>query len=353
MITGVYVRFVFDSPYLNYWINHYLHLNFDYIIILFFEYGYEDKQQITSVDIKQNLVKNNILSSTLNKDNVIFKVINSKIGPNELYFKYKHIIPKNIDYLLQCDSDEYLLINDKYTSIQNLLEIKCNNIKCKNKKVNLNNIVTLGLAWTWHVAPFKYENINNYIYEGKKGGTFKQNVFYKYIVKINNLKLKEKCKHPIHGHCNYIFDIKDAQLLHVRQRGFNNILLKFIHYNKNLKGVGISNCSSAKSKSGNFTEMFNFIINFNLSNKKDIINKLKKLHCFGYDMKLKNDISEYINKYMINCLKNNNFEVSNKSIEKKHYDDWFINRLKTNDYSDETINLFIKNIDKINKILHQ
>ena len=84
-------------PY-NYWINHYLHLNFDYIIILFFEYGYEDKQQLTSVDIKQNLVKNNILSTTLNKDNVIFKVINSKI-PLMLLNRQTSYLEVHIEFL--------------------------------------------------------------------------------------------------------------------------------------------------------------------------------------------------------------------------------------------------------------
>ena len=352
MKTCVYSRFVFDLPYLNYWIEHYLNLKFDYIVILFFEYKYKD-----ILNIKNKLIDDNVLDKKFNTDNIIIKLVDNNIVANELYFEYKKYIPLDVHYLLQCDSDEYLLINDKYKCIKNLLKIKCSNVKSKtsktNTKVNLNNIVTLGLSWTWNKDPFNYDILNQNVYTGKKGGMFKKGIFYKYIIKIDDKIKKSKCKHPIHGQCDFVFDIKDAQLLHLRQRGFNNILLKFMHYNKELKGMGISHSSAAKLKSGNFTEMFNFIINFNLSNKKDIINKLKELNCFGYDMKLKENISEYIQKNMNNKIKNNNFSVSNKSIEQTHYDEWFEHRLKTNNYSDENIYLFIKNIHVINKILHQ
>ena len=46
MKTCVYSRFVFDLPYLNYWIEHYLNLKFDYIVILFFEYKYKKQKNV-------------------------------------------------------------------------------------------------------------------------------------------------------------------------------------------------------------------------------------------------------------------------------------------------------------------
>ena len=86
MKTCVYSRFVFDLPYLNYWIEHYLNLKFDYIVVLFFEYKYKKQK-----NIKELLIKDNVLDKKFNTDNIIIHTINSSYQSNLLYNIYKDI----------------------------------------------------------------------------------------------------------------------------------------------------------------------------------------------------------------------------------------------------------------------
>ena len=398
MISGVYARFVFDSPYLNYWINHYLNLGFDYIVILFFEYKYKTLKDDTSNTIKNMLVKDNYLDEIhLTNDKIIFKLIDSSQIMNWLYDIYKYVIPDNIDYLLVCDSDEYLIINDKYKTINNLITFYKENKTLFNFNKNIINTVnnnhkskynkstkdffkyydknvTFGIQWTWKTTPFTIketfiDNINKQIYSGKSGcdTSFNNNKINKNIKKKFNLKkIPENYKksykilvdltknknvnYIIHSISNILCDINDVQLVHFRQRGLFNIIFKYLHNNSNIKGSGLKGSEVSKRKSGDFDKLFNLLINYDLENHDKIIDYIINDCILKYNMHIKNNISDNILTNFTHSLSLTNSFICKKK-ETEHYSNWIKDRLIKNNFDIDKINIFLNNLKKIDNHL--
>jgi len=90
MNTTVFVRFVFESPYINSFITHYKNLGFTNIIILFHDtFLLKDRKYKTIMDkakidldnsklIKNQLIRDNYLESKyLNDANIIFHPVHN------------------------------------------------------------------------------------------------------------------------------------------------------------------------------------------------------------------------------------------------------------------------------------
>ena len=390
MKTCVYSRFVFDLPYLNYWIEHYLNLEFDYIVILFFEYKYKG-----ILNIKEELIIDNILDGKFNTDNIIIKNINSSYNMNLLYDIYKGTIPVDIDYILICDSDEYLIINDKYKSITNLINyyykktpfIFDNNLinlindnyksvyKNKSDKFQYyKNNTVLGIQWTWNTNSLNFkdkfiDNIKNNIYMGKCGpktifSTEDENGIIKLnrVLEKNNITLEninsnyktsykniidisknKNVNYKIHSISNIICDINDVQLLHFRHRGLFNIIFKNMHNSNLIKGCGLKGSEVCNLKSNTFTTFFNNILNYeNIENIKHYI-----LDQENYEYGISKDISQNILNNFKNSIKLLTVTKNDKTLL-SHYIKWIVYRLKiTNvdnkyhNYLDEDIKKFI------------
>ena len=126
----VYSRFVFEYPYLNSFIEHYLNLGFDKIIILYtdiIEYPLADNlKEYVSIHQVENL-------------------------GNKSPEAYKDFIPEDIDWVLHVDSDEFLLLHQKYDCIQSFIQ----------SKLEINeNINIFAFMWSW-LHKFDYHENDN------------------------------------------------------------------------------------------------------------------------------------------------------------------------------------------------
>ena len=115
----VYTRFVFELCYLDIFIEHYLRLGFDKIIIL-------------CHDIEDFNLDNSLASFV-----DIYEVENRG---NRLPNKYKDYIPEDYDWVLHIDSDELLVLNRHYTTIHDYI----------NHKLQINpEINVFQFSWLW------------------------------------------------------------------------------------------------------------------------------------------------------------------------------------------------------------
>lgn len=101
----VYTRAFLETPYLNFFIEHYYNLGFDKIIIL------------KADDLEYNLPVEYINFVE------IHQVIN--IG-NDLLPKYDYLV-NDYDWIISIDVDEILLLNKQYKNIKDFIETKINN----------------------------------------------------------------------------------------------------------------------------------------------------------------------------------------------------------------------------------
>jgi hypothetical protein len=375
MITTVYVRFVYDSPYIDSFINHYKRLGFTNIIILFYETFLNDSSYSSLLDknsidydvsrhLKSILNKKGFMKEELINDNsiVLHPVNNYK---DKLIDNFKNIIPHETDWLLCVDSDEYLLINNNFATIDDLInkavntmsKIECiefkwifilNSIHCKNdtlmnlieshncyenKKITTDlvlNIKTLhkfnsGLRLTCHCAKGNRFTKNKYTVSNY----FKGNTSIDKNISVNETSL--------------------GVLIHIRIRSFYNLLFKNINILK-------ESCTSKNKalKEGNLINL--------LTKKKEntldgesIFKKLYDTHILEYESnKHVNNISskkEMIQSYFNNCLANQNECLINEKKEEDFYKEWFKNKLKDSKLGDSKIVNFDYNIEYCNNIL--
>ena len=99
----VLTRFVYEIIYMNAFIEHYINLGFDKIIILYTD--------IIDPEIPAEFKKHVLL----------FKVKNNG---NKTPDMNKHLIPSYIDWILHVDSDEFLLLHKRYNSIHDFVDEK-------------------------------------------------------------------------------------------------------------------------------------------------------------------------------------------------------------------------------------
>ena len=147
----VFTRFVYELIYLDSFIEHYVNLGFDKIIVLYH-------------DIVVGQVPNEY------KEKVSLHTV-PNLG-NQLPDKYKHLIPEDIDWVLHVDSDEFLLLHKKYKDIHDYVECKLS----MHPEINI-------FLFMWSRV-HKYDEENDYL----------DNIFRKYKKKVGNRLTEENKK---------------------------------------------------------------------------------------------------------------------------------------------------------------
>lgn len=147
----VFTRFVYELIYLDSFIEHYVNLGFDKVIVLY-----------------HDIVVGQVPSQY--KEKVSLHTV-PNLG-NQLPDKYKHFIPEDIDWVLHVDSDEFLLLNKKYKDIHDYVECKL----AIHPEINI-----FLFMWSW---VHKYDEENDYL----------DNIFRKYKKKVGNRLTEENKK---------------------------------------------------------------------------------------------------------------------------------------------------------------
>ena len=132
----VYSRFVYDIPYIDSFIEHYLRLGFDKLIILYHDSICYDVPDALLEEVELIQVENN---------------------GNKLINEYKHLLMNDYDWVLNVDSDEFLFLDPKYSSIKEYISEKLNE--------NDENINMFQFSWGWIHAfnPLPNDTIADYL----------------------------------------------------------------------------------------------------------------------------------------------------------------------------------------------
>ena len=249
----VYTRTFYESPYINFFIEHYLKLGFDKIFIL----------KTDNLDIKIN---NKFL------DFIEIKSVENN-GDYTLSENLNIIKESNYDWFLNIDNDEFLFLESQYSNIKEYIK----NILDKSPNVNL-------IYFRW-VMVEKFNNKNISFYDLIKNHKLAKNCYIKSLIKtsakIKHLKphwgifeddnyeicfenltnIENKGRHNL-NHNSY----NDSILLHIHTRSFNNLITKSLI--TKLKPKIINNKNRFK----------NFIDNeeFKKFNDNDLIDEMKK-----------------------------------------------------------------------------
>ncbi len=257
----VYVRFVYEYPYLSSFIEHYLTLGFDKIIMLYTD--------IISYPLADNLSKFVDIYYVENRGNK---------SPHE----YKDLIPKDMDWVLHVDSDEFLLLHHRYHTIKDFI-----NAKLAIKP----NINIFAFMWSWlHKLDYHENNeltineiilkykktvgnrLTNNNYKGKKEVWIKSMFKYselehfhvhcpslknEYHISLNNsfldLDTKEKIKSFVIDNEQEPNFYSDAILMHIATRDLKNSIFKSINLH----------CTQLqKKKMKNKDEFINFLYTY-------------------------------------------------------------------------------------------
>lgn len=375
MNTVVYTRFVYDSPYIDSFISHYRSLGFAKIIILFHESYLKDKKYIGLLDkesisydisniIKKKIHEKKYLDKKYIADDsvIIHPVRNHK---NSLPSRFSHIIPDETDWVLNVDSDEYLLINNKFRDITELIthaleekpELYCiefkwiwvtNCVHSKNKPLEyviqkygcyehymlktemLLNIKTLqrfskGIKFTAHSA---YGNASNkYKYTVNK--------YYSPCDKRENtLKVNENSL---------------GLLIHIRLRSFYNMVFKCV--NMFSKSVPSKNASMKDDRIINFLK--EPAEELGKEDAEKLFLQLYELDTLKYEKRHVNNIlsrKELVTSHFVGCISGNTFPLVDKEKEKEFYLSWIKKNFKDK-LSEGSLDNMLNNIKFYNKIL--
>lgn len=247
--TCVYVRSYYDSPYLNFFLEHYIKLGFDKIFIL--------KADDLSYDIDPKF-KSKI---------TILDVPN--LG-NGLLPKYDYLVKKsNYDWALCIDTDEFLLLNEKYSNIQEFL----------TDKLSQNNDINV-IYFRWGIIE-KFDNLDLSFSKIFNEYNIFSNHHIKSMIKIKNLKcifhphLCQMDKPIIYFENNILTNQKpnnhsitensyqDSVLIHLHTRSIKNLTIKSLKTKLNKKHI-------------NDLDNFNNLIeNYHNFNNKELFSKFK------------------------------------------------------------------------------
>lgn len=312
MNNTVFVRFVFESPYINSFINHYKHLGFKTIIILFHE-NYLLKDTFKNIIDKPTINSNNskLLKETLNKQGYLdSRFINDEsivIHPtknykNKAYKNFRKILPSNIDWLLVVDSDEFLIINNQFRNITELIN---------SALKTYSNIQCIQFKWIWLTNATKSKEltmsdmIKNYnCYENKKinntrfniktmhrynnkltfGNHFseKNNSYPKYLITTYLKNENEYFSNKNKLKYNSINENTLGFLLHIRIRSFYNLIFKTFN------NYGIKSKNIAR-KNGDLFNYFTYKKHSKIQPDKCFM-RLYNYHVFDYEKRHINNI---------------------------------------------------------------
>lgn len=115
----VFTRFVYDVPYLDSFIEHYLQLGFDKIFILY--------NDVVPYHLSEHLIEE-------------VEVIEVENNGNKLLNEYKHLFMDDFDWVLNVDSDEFLVLHEDYQTIKHYMETKLE----ENENINM-----FQFSWAW------------------------------------------------------------------------------------------------------------------------------------------------------------------------------------------------------------
>lgn len=204
MKCGVLVRFVYEFIYLDAFIEHYLDLGFDKIVILYH-------------DVVEGYLKEE------HRDRVLLYSV-PNLG-NKLPDAYKKLIPHDIDWVFHVDSDEFLLLHKRYDRIHDYVREKINTYP----KANINLIA---MNWLWI---HKFDDVNQSVNE----------IIKKYMKQVGNAV--EQKKKELWIKC--IFKRSELQTLYIhcplmktghRMYG-NGELITFKNNMNSVRSVGYKN----------------------------------------------------------------------------------------------------------------
>ena len=116
----VYTRFIYEIPYLESFLEHYLQLGFDKIFVLFHD--------IETYHLPEYLIE-------------YVEIIYVENTGNKLINEYKHVFKDDYDWVLNVDSDEFLVLDNKYDDIQDFINHK---LCTANKNINI-----FQFSWAW------------------------------------------------------------------------------------------------------------------------------------------------------------------------------------------------------------
>ena len=294
----VLTRFVYEIIYLDSFIEHYVNLGFDKIIILYHDIVVGQ----VPTQYKQYVNLHNV----------------PNLG-NQLPDKYKHLIPEDMDWVLHVDSDEFLLLHKRYNGIHDYLESKLG----MHPEINI-----FLFMWSW---VHKYDEENQYLddifrtYKKKVGNRLteenkknKQNevwvksmfkrshlntlyihcpsMIYEYYLYCNELIVYEeennnKIKSLLYKNKqNELGFYNDAVLMHLATRSMKNAIFKSQNMHK----------TQVKKKNMNNQELLEEYLettNLHHENEYDIMSKLKEF--IGYKIE-----------WPMTCLKMNDISLN-------------------------------------------
>lgn len=323
----VYSRCFFENNYLNYFIQHYINLGFDKIIIL-----HSGGSEYTLSKEHEKIVDIHYLK---NEGNILVK-------KNDYLIKNS-----NYDWILQVDNDELLILNNNYENINDYV---------KEKLLINNQINAFYFRWGM-IEKFDNENNNNFSYILNKYKIFPNShiktMFKKkdllsvdctHHVSLNNLTVyfennifnSNQAIHPINEN-----SYNDHILIHLHTRSLNNLILKSFYtlfsvkkIDKKKEFIDFINLLE-KNELTNDTFLNDFILfigakaNLPFFHIKEELICMKKFNILKCNYEICNPILNLED--ILTCLKNNNINENNYF--------YFINKLSEKIINDK---LFIK-----------
>jgi hypothetical protein len=301
----VYTRCFFENAYLTYFIEHYINLGFDKIIVLHSggsQYNLSEKHS-TLVDIYYFENKGNMLLQT-----------------------YDYLLKNSgFDWILSVDNDEFLLLNKKYKNINDYVE----------EKLLINNKINAFYFRWGMIEKYDIESNNNFSHILKKYKIFSNN-HIKTMFKKTDLISVNHCHHAELKNLTIFFEddiIHNNQArLSINENSYKEHILIHMHtrslHNLVLKSFNTVFCAKMISKKNEFIEFIN-TLEPNLSNDTTLSLFLKYIgakahlpfyHSSGklidmveydilnYDYEIIDSI-EYID--ILNCLNNNKINANN------------------------------------------
>lgn len=373
METIVYSRFVFDSPYLNAFIEHYKNLGFKTIILLFHESylndikykKYVDKDCISneiSIMMKNKIHEKNFLKKEhITDDSIIIHPVNNY--KDSLIQKFSKIIPDTAEWVLNIDSDEYLLINNKFKSIEELIN---------EALLNVPTLYCIEFKWLWITNCIQSKNIpfnslikkydcyehkkikNDLIFNIKTLQRFKKGMKFTAHCAWGNRFTKNKYiisnyyqanKHPDKN--IKVDDNTLGVLIHIRLRSFYNLIFKCLNVFQ--RTVISKNAAAVDNK------LLTYFTNVKNNDKpiEEIFLELYNLDILKYEKKHINNViskKDMILSNFNNCILNSKESFTHN--ENKFYATW-IKKYTRQLFSDNEIKDILNNIEIINKKLQK
>lgn len=320
----VYTRFVYDVPYLDSFIEHYLQLGFDKIFILYHD--------VVPYHLPEHLIEE-------------VEIIEVENNGNKLLNEYINIFKEDFDWVLNVDSDEFLVLHEHYPTIKDYISCKLQ----KNENINM-----FQFSWAWLHAfnpppEFTINNmIKNYkIFVGSKDNADSENIIWvKSLTKVDHIEyitchncvLNTQAIIHIDNRDEYSHCIKDSSISFVddtdndenennntdinllpryySKREFTYCESVLIHINTRnmmntiIKGLNIHVTQVKRKRIKNLKGLKKFINNFRLDKPiyKETLQDFAK--CIGYKIKFpllcleKEEINEKI--YTLKVNKYNN-----------------------------------------------